>query len=94
MQKQINETRKHLDEMNFAHQTQVGRVQQELLAVISSKTQQIRQLDQIVGVYYRTNTTVSGKLFKQIKDQAQENDKLAQELKEVKKKADLQEEVR
>lgn len=94
MQKQINETRKHLDEMNFAHQTQVNRVQQELLAVISSKTQQIRQLDQIIGVYYRTNSTVSGKLLKQIKEQSQENDKLTQELKELKKKLDLQEEIR
>jgi regulator of replication initiation timing len=69
-------------------------MQQELVSVISSKTQQIRQLEQIVSVYYKTNASVSGKLIKQIKEQNEENTRLSQESKGLRQKLDLQEEVR
>lgn len=69
-------------------------MQQELVSVISSKTQQIRQLEQIVSVYYKTNASVSGKLIKQIKEQNEENTRLSQEIKGLRQKLDLQEEVR
>lgn len=65
---QMNEVRKHLNQINYIHQTQVSQIQQELVGVISSKTQQIRQLEQIVSVYHKTNASVSGKLIKQIKE--------------------------
>ena len=42
---QMNEVRKHLNQINYIHQTQVSQIQQELVGVISSKTQQIRQLE-------------------------------------------------
>lgn len=91
---QMNEVRKHLNQINYVHQTQLSQIQQELVSVISSKTQQIRQLEQIVSVYHKTNSSVSGKLFKQIREQDTENTRLVQEIKGLRQKLDLQEEVR
>ena len=91
---QMNEVRKHLNQINYVHQTQMNQIQQELVSVISSKTQQVRQLEQIVTVYHKTNSSVSGKLFKQIREQNAENTRLTQEIKGLRQKLDLQEEVR